>query len=85
MHNQPDIPRPVPGEVPAPAKRKSEGPPPPPSPPPPPLNPGKDENNVGNKLLKMMGWKEGQGLGTGGEGRVDPMFVFLCVSVLRLC
>ncbi|KAL1947461.1 hypothetical protein VTO73DRAFT_14422 [Trametes versicolor] len=73
MHNQPDIPRPVPGEVSAPAKRKSEGPPPPPSPPPPPLNPGKDENNVGNKLLKMMGWKEGQGLGTGGEGRVDPI------------
>ncbi len=80
MHNQPDIPRPVPGEVSAPAKRKSEGPPPPPSPPPPPLNPGKDENNVGNKLLKMMGWKEGQGLGTGGEGRVDPMFVFLLRS-----
>ncbi|KAI0637339.1 hypothetical protein C8Q77DRAFT_562644 [Trametes polyzona] len=74
MHNQPDIPRPVPGEVPVVAKRKhSEGPPPPPSPPPPPLNPGKDENNVGNKLLKMMGWKEGQGLGTGGEGRVDPV------------
>ncbi|KAH9857720.1 hypothetical protein C2E23DRAFT_805452 [Lenzites betulinus] len=49
MHNQPDIPRPVPGDVPA------------------------DENNVGNKLLKMMGWKEGQGLGTAGEGRVDPI------------
>ncbi|KAI0831791.1 hypothetical protein BC628DRAFT_1486301 [Trametes gibbosa] len=74
MHNQPDIPRPVPGEVPVAAKRKhSEGPPPPPSPPPPPLNPGKDESNVGNKLLKMMGWKEGQGLGTAGEGRVDPI------------
>ncbi|KAJ7694105.1 hypothetical protein B0H17DRAFT_1009375 [Mycena rosella] len=54
-------------------KRQAEGPPPPPSPPPPPVNPGKDENNVGNKLLKMMGWTEGTGLGTAGEGRVDPI------------
>jgi len=37
------------------------------------LNPGQDENNVGNKLLKMMGWKEGTGLGTNGEGRVEPI------------
>ena len=53
-------------------KRLSEGPPSPP----PPGDLGKDENNVGNKLLKLMGWKEGQGLGTGGEGRVEPMYVF---------
>ncbi|KAH9890700.1 hypothetical protein C8Q73DRAFT_705276 [Cubamyces lactineus] len=72
MHNQPDVPRPLPSERPAP-KRKSEGPRPPSPPPPPPVNPGKDDNNVGNKLLKMMGWKEGQGLGTSGEGRVDPI------------
>ncbi|KAI0648214.1 hypothetical protein C8Q79DRAFT_999635 [Trametes meyenii] len=73
MHNQPDIPRPIPNELPANKRKHSEGPRPPSPPPPPPLNPGKDENNVGNKLLKMMGWKEGQGLGTGGEGRVDPI------------
>jgi len=54
-------------------KRQAEGPPAPPSPPPPPVNPGKDENNVGNKLLKMMGWTEGTGLGASGEGRVDPI------------
>ena len=72
MHNQPDVPRPEPVDRPG-TKRKSEGPPPPPSPPPPPLNPGQDDKNIGNKLLKMMGWKEGQGLGTDGDGRVDPM------------
>lgn len=60
-------------------QRQAEGPPAPPSPPPPVLNPGQDDNNVGNKLLKMMGWKEGTGLGATGDGRVDPMFV--CSSV----
>lgn len=81
LFNQPDAPVPekdvskVGGK-----KRQAEGPPPPPSPPPPPVNPGKDENNVGNKLLKMMGWTEGTGLGTDGEGRVDPMFVLFLGS-----
>jgi hypothetical protein len=37
------------------------------------VNPGQDESNVGNKLLRMMGWKEGTGLGVEGDGRVDPM------------
>jgi len=48
-------------------------PPPPPPPPPAPVAPMKDETNVGNKLLKKMGWAEGSGLGTSGEGRVDPI------------
>lgn len=52
-------------------KHSFEGPPSPPR----PVEPGKDESNVGNKLLKLMGWKEGQGLGSEGEGRVDPMYV----------
>lgn len=72
MHNQPDAPVPESSKA-SGKRRRAEGPPPPPSPPPPPVNPGKDESNVGNKLLKMMGWKEGTGLGTDGEGRVDPM------------
>ncbi|KAF5365677.1 hypothetical protein D9758_003143 [Tetrapyrgos nigripes] len=55
-------------------KRQAEGPPPPArSATPPALNPGEDENNVGNKLLKMMGWKQGTGLGTSGEGRTEPI------------
>lgn len=58
-----------------PLKRSAPGPPPPPSPPPQPAAPAQDETNVGNKLLKMMGWKEGTGLGTDGDGRVDPMSV----------
>ncbi|KAI8998970.1 hypothetical protein BD414DRAFT_139782 [Trametes punicea] len=73
MHNQPDVPRPLPSETLATKRKHSEGPKPPSPPPPPPPNPGQDEKNVGNKLLKMMGWKEGQGLGTSGEGRVDPI------------
>lgn len=48
----------------------------PPAPPaPPPKEPAKDENNIGNKMLKKMGWSEGTGLGLSGEGRVDPMHV----------
>ncbi|KAF9533342.1 hypothetical protein CPB83DRAFT_757713 [Crepidotus variabilis] len=43
---------------------------------PPPAQPvhlGKDDTNMGNKLLKMMGWKEGTGLGSEADGRVDPI------------
>ena len=47
----------------------------PPPPVPPPVDLAKDEGNVGNKLLKMMGWKAGSGLGSEGDGRVNPMFV----------
>ncbi|KAJ3990048.1 hypothetical protein F5890DRAFT_1561312 [Lentinula detonsa] len=73
LFNQPDVPLPD-IETSKVSKRKQvEGPPPPPPPPPAPLNPGQDESNIGNKLLKMMGWKEGTGLGTRGEGRVDPI------------
>jgi len=73
MHNQPDVPLPdnIVSTV-GKKRRQVEGPPPPPSPPP-VVNPGQDEANVGNKLLKIMGWKEGSGLGTDGEGRVDPI------------
>ncbi|KAG1756233.1 uncharacterized protein EDB91DRAFT_1091342 [Suillus paluster] len=73
MHNQPDVPLPDNiGSVIGKKRRHVEGPPPPPSPPP-VVHPGQDEANVGNKLLKMMGWKEGFGLGTDGDGRVDPI------------
>ena len=78
MNNQPDAPVPLStsgGGASSSGRRTAPGPPKPPSPPPPPLNPGQDDNNVGNKLLKMMGWTEGTGLGTNGEGRVDPMYV----------
>ena len=85
MHNQPDAPVPSSasgGGVSGNGRRSAPGPPKPPTPPPPPLNPGQDESNVGNKLLKMMGWTEGTGLGTNGEGRVDPMYVRPCVLPL---
>jgi RNA-binding protein 5/10 len=73
MHNQPDVPLPEGVEDKRKQRRAAEGPTRPPTPPPPPINPGKDESNVGNKLLRMMGWKEGTGLGVDGEGRVDPV------------
>lgn len=57
-------------------KRKyADGPAPAPAPlpPPAPVNPGEDEKNKGNMLLKKMGWSAGTGLGLSGEGRVEPM------------
>lgn len=60
-------------------RRYFEGPVAPPSPPPAPINPGEDESNIGNKLLKMMGWQAGTGLGIEGEGRVEPMCVIIGV------
>jgi len=72
MHNQPEAPAPI-VEKKTSSRRYAPGPNKPPTPPPAPLNPGKDDSNVGNKLLKMMGWTEGSGLGTNGEGRVDPI------------
>ncbi|TFK55301.1 hypothetical protein OE88DRAFT_1675028 [Heliocybe sulcata] len=76
MHNQPDAPLPENSASSHTKKAKyAEGPPPPRAvtPPAPVLNPGQDQNNVGNKLLKMMGWTEGTGLGAEGEGRVEPI------------
>ena len=87
MHNQPDTPMPSSnsgGGISGNGRRSAPGPPKPATPPPPPLNPGQDGNNVGNKLLKMMGWTEGTGLGTNGEGRVDPMYVELSFSLVSL-
>ena len=72
MHNQPDVPLPTMDTGKSNKKKQIEGPPPSPSPPL-PVNPGQDQNNVGNKLLKRMGWTEGTGLGTTGEGRMEPM------------
>ena len=84
MHNQPDVPRPSSADKSTNKRKHSEGPPPPEPPAAPAVNPGQDESNIGNKLLKMMGWKEGQGLGTEGEGRVDPMYVFLIIFSMSL-
>jgi len=75
LFNQPDAPIPEGGPNKLQKKRQSDGPPPRPTTPPPAptVNPGEDINNMGNKLLKMMGWKEGFGLGTEEDGRTEPM------------
>lgn len=75
MHGQPDVPLPDATSSSSSAKPKVSGPtmPTPKAPTPPPPEPAKDENNIGNKLLKKMGWNAGSGLGASGEGRVDPV------------
>lgn len=35
-----------------------------------------DENNVGNQLLRAMGW-QGGGLGASQQGIVDPVFAVM--------
>ncbi|KIO23361.1 hypothetical protein M407DRAFT_78133, partial [Tulasnella calospora MUT 4182] len=74
VHNQPDVPLPTAANTGKP--RFADGPsteaPSAPTPAP-PVDPGKDENNIGNKMLKKMGWSEGSGLGTEGEGRAEPV------------
>ncbi|KAL7166933.1 hypothetical protein ACSBR2_037569 [Camellia fascicularis] len=32
-----------------------------------------DESNVGNRMLRNMGWQEGLGLGKDGSGMVEPV------------
>jgi len=71
LFNQPDAP--IPEKDPSVSKKRQVEVPPPPVPP--PVDLANDEANVGNKLLKMMGWKTGSGLGSEGDGRVNPMFV----------
>jgi len=75
MHGQPDVPLPDTSGSSSSTKPKVSGPalPTPKAPTPPPPEPAKDENNIGNKLLKKMGWNAGSGLGASGEGRVDPV------------
>lgn len=40
-----------------------------------PTSSGIKDDNIGNKLLQKMGWKDGQGLGQRGQGIVDPIEV----------
>lgn len=70
LFNQPEAP--IPEKEPSVSKKRQVEVPAPPVPPP-VVELAKDEANVGNKLLKMMGWKAGSGLGSEGDGRVNPI------------
>lgn len=72
VHNQPDIPN-LPNTRSSSKNTAASGPSETPAKAAPPVDLGKDENNIGNKLLKKMGWSEGAGLGSAGDGRVNPM------------
>ncbi|KAI0303375.1 hypothetical protein B0F90DRAFT_1911376 [Multifurca ochricompacta] len=70
MHNQPEVPLPEAVDDKRKQKRAAEGPTRLPTPPPP--------------LLRMMGWKEGTGLGADGDGRVDPVQTAIYASGVGL-
>ncbi|KAJ8658449.1 hypothetical protein O0I10_005802 [Lichtheimia ornata] len=42
------------------------------------------ESNVGYRLLQKMGWREGQGLGSTGQGRVDPVRIDVKEDVIGI-
>jgi len=44
---------------------------------PPAPTPARIETGIGHKLLTMMGWKDGQGIGKNREGILDPLAVTL--------
>lgn len=49
-----------------------------------------DESNIGNKLLKSMGWQEGKGLGRHGQGmdlkNNNLLYTKIrCIVVCRYC
>ncbi|KAI0685853.1 hypothetical protein BC835DRAFT_1454618 [Cytidiella melzeri] len=66
------------------AKAKGKQPKPPALPPSQPVKLGERISNVGNKLLCMMGWTEGTGLGQGGEDRVEPIQIAICAAGVGL-
>jgi hypothetical protein len=68
LFNQPEAP--IPEKDPSVSKKRQVEAPRPPTP---PVDLANDDANVGNKLLKMMGWKAGSGLGSEGDGRVNPI------------
>ena len=46
-----------------------------------PTKSGIGEDNIGNKMLKAMGWNESSGLGKKRQGRRDPIEVNTAYSV----